>query len=260
MPRNKPKVQALYRYPVKGLSAEALPFTKLVANEVIHGDRLYAIEAGTGKFDENNPEYFRKVNFLMLMRDEALANLETSYVDESQMLTVREEGKVRWSACLSSGKGRKAAEDFFARFLPENFEGSPKIVRANLEGFSFSDVDQKVISVVNLSSVRALEKAVGVKLNPMRFRANLYLEGLAPWSEFEFLEKQFSVGGAILEGVKITRRCKAIDVNPETGERDLALTRILSEQFDHSNCGIYCRVFQGGKINVGDEFIEIDKG
>jgi uncharacterized protein len=40
------RTQAIYRYPVKGLT-EALPRTALATGETVPGDRLYAIENGS---------------------------------------------------------------------------------------------------------------------------------------------------------------------------------------------------------------------
>ena len=46
-------------------------------------------------------------------------------------------------------------------------------------GHSFSDVARKVVSIINLASVAAIENAVGAPVHPLRFRGNLYVDGLA---------------------------------------------------------------------------------
>ena len=66
-------VISLYRYPVKGLSPQALPVLRLKTGETVPFDRAYAIENGPGRFDPDNPRYLPKINFLMLMRNERLA-------------------------------------------------------------------------------------------------------------------------------------------------------------------------------------------
>ena len=45
------RVAALYRYPVKGLSAEALAAAVVLPGETIPFDRAYAIENGPSGFD-----------------------------------------------------------------------------------------------------------------------------------------------------------------------------------------------------------------
>ena len=46
-----PRVSALYRYPVKGLSPEPLARASLIAGDALPFDRAYAIENGSGRFD-----------------------------------------------------------------------------------------------------------------------------------------------------------------------------------------------------------------
>ena len=76
----KPRtVRAIYRYPVKGLSPQALERARLTAGQTIPADRLYAIENGPTGFDPAAPAYFPKQRFLMLMRNERLAALRTEF-------------------------------------------------------------------------------------------------------------------------------------------------------------------------------------
>ena len=63
-------------------------------------------------------------------------------------------------------------------------------------GFSFSDVAKKVVSIINLGSVAALETAVGAPVDPLRFRANVYVEGWPAWHEFDLLGQEIAVGGS----------------------------------------------------------------
>ena len=60
-------------------------------------------------------------------------------------------------------------------------------------GHSFSDVAAKCLHIVNLASVRELERTLGRPVDPLRFRANLYLEGMEPWAEFDWLDTQIDV-------------------------------------------------------------------
>ena len=81
-------IGAIYRYPVKGLSPQALARTGLSPGQTIPADRLYAIENGPAGFDPAAPAYFPKQRFLMLMRNERLAALRTDYDEASHTLTI----------------------------------------------------------------------------------------------------------------------------------------------------------------------------
>ena len=65
-------VAALYRYPVKGMTPEAMQRATLAAGGTMPFDRAYAIENGPGRFDPDNPRHLPKINFVMLMRNERL--------------------------------------------------------------------------------------------------------------------------------------------------------------------------------------------
>src|SRR5215217_9205006 len=86
-------IQAIYRYPVKGLSAQALMRVVLSKGLTLPADRLYAIENGPSGFDPAAPAYFPKQRFLMLMRNERLAALRSHFDDQSHVLTISADGR-----------------------------------------------------------------------------------------------------------------------------------------------------------------------
>jgi uncharacterized protein YcbX len=60
-------------YPVKGLSAEKLDRVTLTRGECLPLDHRFAIALGSTAFDPARPEWLSKTHFIMLMRDEKLA-------------------------------------------------------------------------------------------------------------------------------------------------------------------------------------------
>jgi len=251
----QPRVTSIYRYPVKGLSAEKLQGALLAAGQTLPADRLYAIENGPSGFEPAAPAYIPKSRFLMLMRNERLARLDTHFDDETHMLTVRAGGREAARGDLRIPGGRQAIEAFFADFCADELRGPPRVLHA--AGHSFSDVAKKVVSIINLASVADIETLTGSPLDPLRFRANLYVEGWPAWREFELLGQTLSVGAqARLKVVKRIARCAATDVEPGTGIRDMTIPPTLMRNFDHADCGIYAEVISGGTIADGDR-IEI---
>ncbi len=244
------RVDAIYRYPVKGLSPQALSRTYLAVGATVPADRLYAIENGPTGFDPSAPQYFPKIRFLMLMRNERLAALKTDYDEASHTLTIRWEGREAARGDLRTQEGRLAIEAFFRRFMPSELRGPPKVLFG--QNHSFSDVAKKVVSIINLASVAALETAVGAPVHPLRFRANLYIAGWPAWREFELFGRELTIGTARLKPVKRIERCAATDVDPDSGIRDLTVPRALMDNFGHTDCGIYAEVVGGGDVAVGD--------
>lgn len=244
-----PHVSALYRYPVKGLTPEPLQQVGLEPGQTVPFDRAYAIENGPGRFDPDAPRHLPKISFLMLMRDERLATLRSRFEDETETLTIFRDGKQVARGQLSTPLGRQLIEQFLAAYMKSELRGAPKIVRA--PGHSFSDVAAKCLHIVNLASVRELERAFGRAVDPLRFRANLYLDGVEPWSEFKWLGKEVTAGPVRLSVFARTQRCEATNVDPATGARDMAIPPSLQRTWGHADFGVYARVESAGTINVG---------
>ena len=252
-----PRVSGIYRYPVKGLSPESLPRAELKTGQTIAADRLYAIENGPSGFDPAAPAYFPKSRFLMLMRNERLAALDTRYEEADHRLTVEVNGKVA-QGDLRTAEGRAAIERFFAEYCKDELRGQPRVLHG--DGHSFSDVAAKVVSIINLASVAALENAVGAPVDPLRFRGNVYVEGWPAWHEFDLLNRTIAIGPARLKIVKRIVRCAATNVEPRTGMRDMEIPDTLMRSFGHMDCGIYGEIVAAGTIAPGDTIAEAAPG
>ena len=172
-------IRAIYRYPVKGLSPQGLERTQLSIGQTLPADRLYAIENGPCGFDPDAPAYMPKQRFLMLMRNGQLASLRTDFDESSHTLTICWKNREAARGNLRTKEGRLAIEAFFRRFMPKELRGPPKVLFGG--GHSFSDVAKKVVSIINLASVAAVESVAGARLSiPYAFAATYMLRAGRP--------------------------------------------------------------------------------
>jgi uncharacterized protein len=245
------QITSLYRYPVKGLTPEPLAEVALDIGQTFPADRRYAIENGPSGFDPQAPAWLPKSQFLMLMRNERLAGLKTHFDDPTHRLTIRRDGAVAAQGDLETAEGRAAIEQFFTANFADDLKGPPKVLSS--EGHSFSDVARKVVSIINLSSVAAVEGFVDWAVHPLRFRANLYVTGWPAWHEFDLLDRTLAIGDVRLKVVKRIKRCAAVNVDPDTALRDLEIPNTLQRRLGHADCGIYAEVMAPGTLRVGDE-------
>lgn len=246
------RIASLQRFPVKGLSAETLETAALARGGYFPGDRLFAIENGPAGFDPENPQHQPKIKFLMLMRNESLARLKTRYLDSITTLFIEEGGREVARGDLSTREGRLAIEAFFRRFMPKELRGPPKVLAAP-EGFRFTDSRRGFVSLINLASVRQVESVVGAPVDPLRFRGNVHLDGLAPWAEFDLVGQVLTTASGVrLKVTKRIERCAATNVDPATGIRDLQIPKSLMGAYGHFDCGIYAEVLSDGAIAIGD--------
>ena len=202
-------IDAIYRYPVKGLSPQRLPRTALSRGATLPHYRLYAIENGPSGFDPGAPAYMPKTRFLMLMRNEQLASLRTDYDEAAHTVTIRHEGREAARGDLRTKEGRLEIEAFFRRFMPKDLRGPPKVLSG--QNHSFSDVSKKVVSIINLASLAELETVAGAPVDPLRFRANLYVRGWPAWEEFKLIGERLQIGEATLKVTKRIVRCAATE-------------------------------------------------
>jgi uncharacterized protein YcbX len=245
------RVDSLYRYPVKGLSSEKLKSVSLTPEATFPADRAFAIENGPSGFNPAAPAWQPKIKFLCLMRNAKLAALETNYDDASGVLVVTKDGVPMVEASLKTEAGRAAIEYFFQEFMGGEARGPMKVLEA--PGHSFSDVAAKVAHIVNLATVEDLAATINKEVHPLRFRANIYLDGWEPWSEFDLIGKTIRVGSAELQITKRVVRCAATEVNPETAERDIDVPEAIWRKTGENDLGIYARVVAAGKIAPGDK-------
>ena len=245
-------ITAINTFPVKGLSACRHEAIQLSAGAMLPFDRAWAIEAGARKFDPAQPAWLPKISFAQLMSHEKLAQLETRFEASggSAVLTVLRDGKQVARGDLATPIGRQLIEQFIAGFMGSDLRGSPKIVHAG--GHHFADVPARFISVLNLASVREIERVAGKPIDPRRFRANIHIDAAEPWEEFRWLGKTLSVEGnpAFRVAERITR-CAATSVNPDTAVRDMNLPRLLDSAFRHEDCGVYVSAIADVELKTG---------
>lgn len=244
------RIEHLYRYPVKGLSAEALEEVELREGECIAHDRRFALVQGDAPFDEATPRFLPKQNFACLMVNAKLALLASAFDEHTGQLALRPPGAAPLVASTRTPEGRAQITDLLARYLGEEARGQPRFTEA--PGHNFTDQKLKGVSLINLASLEALEKTTGLRLDPLRFRANVYFTGLPAWAEFDWVGKEVLLGGARLSVFKRTVRCPATQVNLQTGERDADVPRLLRQHFGHADLGVHATVIESGRVALGD--------
>ena len=253
------RVVDLFHYPIKGLSPQRATSLSITQAEGVACDRIYALALGTTRFEPERPEPLDKGHFLMLRATEELARLRTLFDQESSILTIQEDGREALRTDLSTVEGRTATEAFFTDFAGGAAKGKISLVAA--QGHKFTDVSvvspvmMRALSVINLATVRELESFVDRTIHPLRFRANVYVDGLDAGAELDWVDREVRIGPMRFRGALRTRRCAAIDVNPLTAARDTHLPKAIVRHFGHPDLGVYLEVVEDGRVSVGDQVL-----
>lgn len=113
--------------------------------------------------------------------------------------------------------------------------------------------DVAYMSVVAMSTLRAVAEASGVPADHRRWRMNLVLDAdIEPFGEKEWVGRTMSVGGARLVVTEQDRRCVMTTLDPETGASTPAVLKRAGEMND-AFVGVYASVAVAGNAAVGDE-------
>ncbi len=244
------RITALYRYAMKGFSPEPLERANIEAGGTIPFDRAYAVENGPSGLDPAAPAYFPKARFLMLMKNERMAEFQTRFDDASGVFRILRDGVILVEGSLLTADGRARIEAWIANVFSKELRGAPKILSA--PGHSFSDMPAKVLHLVNLASVRALAEKLGRPVDPLRFRPNILIDGAPALSELEWEKREIRMPRLAFVCEERTARCAATNVDPKSGRRDMEIPRALETHYGHSDFGVYLIAKTSGAIAVGD--------
>jgi len=253
------RIAALYRYPIKGFTPEALDAAHLDAGGHFPGDRIYSVEDGPSGFDPEAPAHISKTRFAVLAKIPALARARTRYDDTTGQLSVATEGTSSFLGILTTSEGRAAFASWLGGFLKEEAPGKvygPLQVLAAPDRHRFMDSRRGFVSILNVESLRDLERRLGRPLETARFRANVLVEGWPAWSEYGRKPGvSLLLGGAELKLMGDIDRCAATHVNPKTGVKDVDMVPALLSHTGHICCGVYAEVSASGRIAVGDQAV-----
>lgn len=236
----------IFRHPVKGIGRESLAAVVLSAGRALPHDRLWAVAQEGARV--NDGEWARCVNFLRGAKAPELMAV-TATLDEAAGTVALDHPKAGPLTVRPDQADQSAFLAWLRPLIPENRQPPARVVRA---AGAMTDAQDPWLSVLSLSSLRALSQRAGVTLEPERFRGNLWVEGWAPWHEFDLIGAEVQIGPARLRVEERITRCRATCANPRTGRVDVDTLAVLDEGYGHQDFGVYASVLDGGRIAVGD--------
>lgn len=254
------RIEKLYTYPIKGLSARLLDSVDLQPGQGFPDDRLFGFAKANGGFDPQNPKPLPKTSFVVLMEHARLAGLRTEFDAESGVLTIRDDVQTQHFK-LFDEKEKEAAENLLSGLLDLANEERPQFVAGAPHRFTdvsvVSETMMNAVSLINLDSVEDLGARIGEPVDPMRFRANIYFRGWPAFSELELVGRSIQIGAAVLKVLKRTQRCAATEVNPQSARRDMRVPFLLRKNYGHLDMGIYAKVVEPGTIAAGNRILAL---
>jgi uncharacterized protein YcbX len=186
----------------------------------------------------------------VLAKIEQVARARTSFDDATGVLTATADGAPDFAGDLSQPAGKDAFAAWLTALLGEAADGPLRVIDGL--GHRFLDHPLGHVSIINLASIRDLEQRLGRPLDPLRFRANLYVDGWSAWAENDWVGRKVRLGEVETTVFKPIVRCAAPGVDPTTAVRDIDIPAELHRLYGHVLCGIYVQIDAGGTVREGD--------
>jgi uncharacterized protein YcbX len=116
------------------------------------------------------------------------------------------------------------------------------------------------VTLVTTSSMALLSERVGRPVGSERFRATYLLDvaGLEPHGEDSWVGREVALGDAVVRVRGVVPRCAVVDLDPETGARDVPVLRTLAgyRRSDGEVCfGVDAEITVPGRVRAGDPVV-----
>jgi len=238
----------IWRHPIKAHGVEALKTASLTAGKTLPWDRVWAVPHEAAKLDGSN--WVRCSNFSRGAKAPSLMAIRATLNEATRtiMLTHPDLPDITFNPDTDSARFLAWVKPI----MPASRAASAGIIRATAQGMTDSDFPS--ISINSHATNNAIGENLGYEPSPLRWRGNLWFDGLEPWKEFDWVGKRVRIGAAVLDIKERITRCMATTANPNTGLRDADTLGALQENWGHQQFGVYGVVVTSGQIAIGDKF------
>lgn len=243
------RVAQITRHPIKGHGREDLASVRLLAGACLPWDRHWAVAQEGAKVNEG--AWTPCASFARGAKAPALMAVESTLDEATATVTLRHPDRGEITFRPDDPADLPRFLDWAGPLIPESRARPARIVTA---GRGMTDSDFPSVAVLNTASLADLSARMGKALSPHRWRGNIWLDGAAAWSEWDWIGRDLRVGDAVLRIEERITRCVATKVDPTTGVTDADTLGALEAAFGHQDFGVYATVIEGGKVAVGSDW------
>ena len=240
------QVTSIWRHPIKSHGREEVTSTTLIAGQTMPGDRVWAVAHEASKADGS--EWVPCANFNRVSKVPQLMAMSAKLDDTTGLVTLRHPqlGEITFNP----DGDPQAFLEWVHPIMPTNRAQSKRFVKVSNRGMTDSDFPS--VTLCNSASHSAVERKLGMDISKLRWRGNIWLDGLSEWEEFEWMGRDVQIGDAILRPLERTDRCPSTNSNPETGVHDADVLSAL-DSFGHRDFSVRAQVIQGGLIDLNSK-------
>jgi ferredoxin-NADP reductase/uncharacterized protein YcbX len=247
-------IDSIYRYPLKGFGGQSLKQAQLLVGSGLASDRQFALSNGQSLIQANG-QWTACQAFVRLTKNADLSLYKVAFDERSHLLEIQSPQGEILVIHLESEKSINDAIETLNRWFPSKPPEKTQLFQAALGYWDHVDAE---ISIINIASVHALSQAAKLDIDPLRFRGNIYVDGLHTQDELAWLGKRIRLGDAQLQITRPIDRCSATSLDLKTGLVDVNIPALLARHVGHVFCGVYARVIKPGLVKPGNSVDLID--
>tara|TARA_E500000081_G_scaffold145538_1_gene167519 strand:- start:243 stop:1028 length:786 start_codon:yes stop_codon:yes gene_type:complete len=249
--------------PVKSVSFQTIEKCEIKKNIGITGDRVFAfakdLDLDQAKLFEKSPDDRKgKWNKVLTLKNSPALNKYNFFI-KAEKLTLTLKDQEILTIDINQLSEREALSAKITEL--ENSLKQPIILMKN-NNFPFFDtsISNKVdfvnsVSLLNIQSINDFQNKIEEKIEVSRFRGNIYIDGIEPWKEREWIGKIIKINNVFFKVEKNIPRCVAINLKPKTDNSSLNLLQLLKKNYNHFDMGVYLTPLNDGLINISDAII-----
>ncbi len=235
------------RHPIKAHGREELASVLLSAGACLPWDRHWAVAHDAAKLGDG---WSPCPNFVRGAKAPALMAITARLDEATGVVTLHHPDREPITFRPDAPEDLQLFLDWLRPLVPAERAQPARIVSA---GRGMTDSAFPSVAILSLSSLRDLSERMGRPLSIHRWRGNLWIDGWQPWSEFDLIGREISIGRARLRIEERITRCCATMADPATGVIDADTLGALETAFGHRDFGLYATVTHGGTVSLQDE-------
>ena len=251
-----PVIKAIYTSAVKSLALQPRNKVQVGTRGIEEDRRFHLIDGGGRLLTQRQRPQLALVSSIYDVVNDSLAITFPGDREVEGPVELEEEVRTQIWGRLVPGR---VVSGEWNECLSGLCKGPVRLVKTEEAGLSFDEYPVSVLSDASVGLLSKLTEGIeGIKeFEARRFRPNFLIEGCSPHEEDTWLGGVIAIGPELrLRLVAPDPRCAITTVDPDTGERDFDVPRILLTYRPAARApyfGVYGAVESPGKVAVGDE-------
>ncbi len=248
------KIESLFYSPVKSISFIESQALNVLKDKGVDRDRIFAFVQNMDSSKIKNliedPKSRKLNNFITLKNSPELNQYNFTYAKDKLILKKHDEIIITIDPFSENEKkllcnkiNQIILKDKKLDFLMD--EKNP----------FFDTMPKNSISLINKKSISDFSDKISTNIEIERFRANIYIDGLAAWEERDWVGKTININNIKFFVSDEISRCSATNLKPSSDIVTINLPNQLKKTYDHINMGLYIVPQQNGVISKEDKII-----